>query len=132
MFQWLHELLEIKYEFRERRTKLTREVVIEDKVCQSCETLRQQLEIANYEKQKLLDKLIKEPESTPIIEGQKITIPKMIPWNVRKQMLEREDREKARSLRNAAIPDVKTIDELEKELDIASTEREAEANIGRT
>jgi hypothetical protein len=134
MFHWLRELLEIKYEFRERRTKLTREVVTEEKVCQSCETLREQLAIANYEKSQVLNKLLKDPEPTAPPVFQEVSKPKMIPWNVRRQMLEREDREKARALRSAAQPDVaaekKSTEELEKELDIATAEREAQSDSG--
>ena len=107
MFHWLRELLEIKYEFREKRTKLTREVEVETKVCQSCETLKQQLEIANYEKQQLLNRLLKEPEKEPerTVAPEPVSRPRMVPWHVRQQMLEREDREKARALRNAPKPD---------------------------
>ena len=132
MFHWLRELLEIKYEFREKRTKLTREVVTEEKVCQSCETLRQQLEIANYREQQYLNKLLKDPE--PVVEKAPVEVsrPRMVPWNVRRQMLEREDREKARALRNAPKPDSeiekKSTEELEKELDIVEKERESTTN----
>lgn len=102
--------------------------------CESCETLRQQLELANYEKQQMLSKLLNKESPAPIIESQpiEVSVPKMIPWNVRKQMLEREDREKARSLRNAAAPDSeiekKSIEELEKDLDIAAAEREKQTS----
>ena len=96
--------------------------------CESCDTLRQQLEIANYEKQQLLNKLLTPP--APVIESKplEVTVPRTVPWNVRRQMLEREDREKARSLRNAAAPDSeidkKSTEELERELDLATAERE--------
>ena len=130
MFHWLRELLEIKYEFREKRTKLTHEVVAEEKICQSCETLKQQLELANYREQQYLNKLLKDPEPDKTEAPIPVNRPKMVPWNVRRQMLEREDREKARALRNAPKPDSeldkKSTEELEKELDIASAERESE------
>jgi len=54
MFNWIRELLEIKYEFRERRIKL-----LEDsKVCQSCNILKVALERANFEKDRLMEKLL--------------------------------------------------------------------------
>ena len=101
----------------------------EANVCESCETLKQQLEIANYEKKMLLDKLTKEPEAPlPVNKEIPVSVPKMIPWNVRRQMLEREDREKAKAMRNAAQPDPTMSDEaFEKELDEASAKREAES-----
>lgn len=132
MFHWLRELLEIKYEFREKRTKLTHEVEVEEKVCQSCETLRQQLEIANYREQQYLNKLLKEPE-VPVAQAPiEVSKPRMIPWNVRRQMLEKEDRERARAMQHAAKPDAvadkKSTEELEKELDIVAEERESKTN----
>jgi hypothetical protein len=133
LLDWYKQWLEIRTEFRAK----TNEVIHEEKVCQSCETLRQQLEISNYEKGELLKKLLKEPEAPPITEAPNITPPRMVPWNVRRQMLEREDREKARLMRDAPKPDANTnkadVAELEKELDVASANREAEAaNSGRT
>jgi hypothetical protein len=70
----------------------------ESLACASCETLRQQLEIANQEKKELLDRLIK-PEPQPIIEPNNEYRPKHIPWSVRRQMIEGEDRKKASILR---------------------------------
>lgn len=123
MFNWLKELLELRSDNLERRIRLTHE----DKICQSCETLRQQLEIANYEKQELLKRILKEPE--PVVQGknlEEVSRPKTISWRLRQQMLEREDREAARAMKNAAQPDTKSTEDLEKDLDIASAEREAE------
>ena len=86
---------------------------IEPFPCNSCETLRGQLESVNFEKKILLDRLlnpvqpvepIKEPEYEPIK-------PKNVSWAVRRQMLEAEDREKAKLMR------MKT-EELERELKI--------------
>ncbi len=95
-------------------------------VCESCETLKQQLEIANYEKKQLMDRILEKPalESKP--ELREVTVPRAVPWPVRRQMLEAEDREKARLMREAPKP-VSTED-LEKELDIAAKAREAQGN----
>lgn len=108
MWNWLREW----YEIREVR-------------CKSCETLIKQLEIANYEKKQLLDRILEKPtiiEKSPTNEV--IIPPRNVPWNVRRQMMEAEDREKARLMREVAKP-ISTED-LEKELDIAATQREQE------
>jgi hypothetical protein len=128
LLDWYERYLEIKYNSR----KLKNEVVVEEKVCQSCETLRQQLEFSNYEKTQLLNKLLKEPEKEPApAEAPQITRPKSIPWHVRRQLLEQEDRVKAQRIRDAAKPDSEvakvSTEDLEKELKIAEQERESQA-----
>lgn len=126
LLNWYREYLQIKYESR----KLKNEVVVEEKVCQSCETLRQQLEFSNYEKTQLLNKLLKEPEPEPKpIEAPQITRPRGIPWRVRQQLLEQEDRVKAQRLRDVPKPDVEKVstEDLEKDLKIAEQERESQA-----
>lgn len=96
----------------------------ENKVCSSCEILKQQLELMTLQNNKLLDRLTAKPEPEPIREPPQITPPRNIPWSVRRQMLEAEDREKARLMREAPKP--VTTEELEKELDIATAQREVE------
>jgi hypothetical protein len=124
LLDWYRQYLEIKYNSR----KLKNEVVVEEKVCASCETLKQQLEVANYEKAQLLSKILKEPEPVKETQAPTITRPVRLPWPARRQLLETEDREKARLLRNAPKPDATAtnVAELEKELDVASTEREGQ------
>lgn len=97
---------------------------IENKVCSSCEILKAQLERLTYENQKLLDRILEKPTPEPVREPPQVTIPRNIPWNVRRQMLEAEDREKARLMREAPKPI--TTEDLEKELDIATAQREVE------
>ncbi len=138
MFNWLKEILDIKYENRMRNAQLWKEqqmgsfeIEKDKKVCESCETLRQQLEIANYEKSQLLATILHKPEPVKDTEPVAITKPRTIPWHVRRQMLETEDREKARIIRNAPKPDstvAETIstEDLEKELGVAETTRQAE------
>lgn len=128
LLDWYKQWLDIRTEFRARQA----EVVVEETVCKSCETLKQQLEVANYEKEKLLNKLLttpdKEPERTTAPEPQAVR-PKTVPWHVRRQMLEREDREKAKLLRNAPKTDTEQkadVAELERELDVAEATREAQ------
>lgn len=97
MFNWLKEYLEIRYQFKQRQL----EILEESKICKSCDTLRTQLEIANFERKQLLDALITPKPITPEPIGATTPEqlkPKNIPWAVRRQMLEAEDREKAKIL----------------------------------
>lgn len=87
----------------------------EEKLCESCETLRAQLEIANFEKKQLLDTILS--FTKPVVEMAETSpikidaiVPKTVPWNVRRQMLENEDRAKAAILKKNA--------DLEKELGV--------------
>lgn len=118
MFRWYKELSEIRFESQERRAKLYKE----QHLCESCETLKHQLETSNYEKKLLMDRLLERPSVEVPSQPVTITKPMNVPWNVRRQMLETEDRERARLIREAPKP-VSTED-LEKELDLASATRE--------
>lgn len=139
MFKWLKEYLEIRYQFKQQKLAM-----LEDsKVCKSCETLRHQLEIANFEKKQLLDSILttKPPVEQPVYVQPESLKPKNISWAVRRQMLEAEDRKQASLFReqakheqelklaaqiprgpdgglNVTIPDRNSIEELEKELGI--------------
>lgn len=97
----------------------------EERICQSCEVLKQQVEAANYQNNRLMDRLLEKPAPEVPRAPMEITKPVNIPWNVRKQMLEAEDREKAKLMREAPKP-IQTED-LEKELDIVSQTRERES-----
>lgn len=118
--KWFHHLLNPHCrECYEERT--------ESKVCESCETLKVQLSIANAEKRQLLDSILEKP--TPQIEIEHTRKPIQIPedlkarqmtWNVYRQMLEAEDREKAKILRKQA--EDKRVAELEKELGVSHDE----------
>lgn len=67
--------------------------------CQSCETLKMQLSIANHEKQELLNTVLSmtkpapREETTPVVNYE--SLPKPMTWSMRKQMLEAEDRKTA-------------------------------------
>lgn len=132
MFKWLHHILEPHCpECKEEKQ--------DEAVCKSCETLRVQLEIANHEKAQMMAALIRPQSSGPVAEPiqPEAVKPKTIPWVVRKQMLEAEDRKTAQLMREEQlakdllrgssgglkvdIPDVKvnqTIEDLEKELGV--------------
>lgn len=108
-------------------------VIKEEHHCDSCETYRQQLEIANFEKKQLLDRIFELTKKEVPVERTTavpmVTRPQAIPWRVRQQMLEAEDRAKAATERRAAKADVKeevTLEDLEKELDNAGQQREKE------
>src|SRR5215203_6618158 len=121
MFGWLRELLDIKYEFLERRTR----VVVEEKVCQSCEILKEQLNIANFEKRELLNRITRPDEqTTPPLTTLTPIMPRMLPWKVKQQMLQAEDRHKAQLLGNAPK---ESTEDLEKDLQVAEQTRESEA-----
>lgn len=132
LLDWYRQWLDIRAEFKAKKFELTREVTSEQSICQSCETLRQQLEISNYEKKLLLNRLLEKPEpveeriKAPELIAQR---PRVTTWAAKRQMLEREDRELARSLREAAKPDGEKADiaELEKELGVAEKARESQS-----
>jgi hypothetical protein len=107
-----------------------------NKICNSCETLKNQLEKANYDNKRLLDQIIlltnpkteivtAQPEETAPIFSMGKT------WNIRKAELERESRntaelERRKKLEEAQLKtatqikktDENRITELEKELEI--------------
>lgn len=92
MFKWLHHLLS-------PHCSHCAEELERSRVCSSCEVLKSQLEIANHEKEQLLDRLVNPPiKHEPEIDTSKIEPikPRTIPWAIRKQMLEAEDKEKVR------------------------------------
>lgn len=97
----------------------------ENKICNSCEHLKIMLEQSNIERKELLNKLLnKDNQSSPPVMNDEPKEPQLmkrnIPWNVRRQMLEKEDREKARLMRDAPKPIIVNteIEALEKELGV--------------
>lgn len=129
LLDWYRQWLEIRAESKSRLNDITREVK-EVEVCQSCETLREQLSLERQTNLRLLDRIMEKPEKPVEVPPTMVTRPlvgRHTPWRVRQQILEGEDREKARVLRDAPQPATTDVTELEKELNIASTERAAEA-----
>lgn len=126
MTHWIHQLLNPHCPHCAEERRESREVKKESTVCASCETYKEQLNIANHEKKVLLDKLLKEPERTEEVAPQIMTQPKTMPWRVRQQMLEAEDRAKAKLMREAPkpLPTVEVDSELEREVLSAETARE--------
>ena len=92
---------------------------LENLPCESCETLKAQLEIANYEKKQMLETILS--FTKPVVEIKTETrdiepiIPKTVPWAVKRRMIEAEDRRTAQLKREKEVE----IAELEKELGVS-------------
>jgi hypothetical protein len=90
----------------------------EERECKSCEVLKQQLEAANHDKERLLNMILDKntPREEPAFtDGPQPVRPKHIPMSVRRQMLEQEDRQRARISEEKK----KEIEDLEKELGVS-------------
>lgn len=97
---------------------------IETPPCASCDTLREQLAIANVEKRQMLDSILSltkpsEPAPSPQVDYEKLK-PKMTTWNVRRQMLEAEDKKQAQVLAEQR----KSVVEATRAAEIAKLEKE--------
>ena len=98
-----------------------REEKLENKRCASCEILTMELEKLRYDNAKLLEHILHKPEEVKLLEPEvnlRAVLPQSIPWKTRKQMLENEDREKAKLLKNQ--PTDAKLESLEKELGVES------------
>lgn len=98
---------------RTRENEARREHELELRVCQSCETLKMQLEAQNQIIRELIAKPVVEEQSEP--ENFKPIMPRHKPWSVRRAELELADRLKAAELRATRTEEV-TIENLEQEL----------------
>lgn len=79
------------------------------KICASCEILKEQISIIRQENRRLLESLTANKSSPEVIQQKQELKPSTnIPWAVRRQMLEREDREQAKVMRAAPKPITKT------------------------
>lgn len=112
-WRWLHHLLN-------PHCQQCQDEAIETKVCTSCETLKMQLAIVNSEKSQMLNSILSftkpaENQSSSPIDYEKVK-PKMMTWNVRRQMLEAEDRKSAQIL--AEQKRKESIEKLEQETGI--------------
>lgn len=122
MWMWLHHL------FNPHCLQCAEERA-DKAICQGCENLKMQLAVANDEKRQMLASILsfakkEQPEATATPVDYEKFKPRMMTWNVRKQMLEAEDRAAAALLRkqqaeNPQVEKVKQdIEELEKELGV--------------
>jgi hypothetical protein len=128
LIDWIRQYYEMKLEFAERRRGL--------QVCESCETLKQMNDHLRMDNDRLLRRILEKPtEPEQIREAPQVSLPKSIPWNIRRQMLEKEDREKARLMREAPKPreniEMEEIGIKEFEKELANAERAREEQINR-
>jgi hypothetical protein len=92
---------------------------IEPIPCATCEVLRSSLDESNRERRDLLARLLDKanPEPSQEVKEEHTPIqPNFVPWRVRQQMLEAEDRKQAQLMRDKK----QEIDALEKELGVTS------------
>lgn len=122
--KWLHKLLNPHCEhcLDEER---------EARICMSCEQLQAENARLIRQNEILLARVMERPESTTertnAPEPAPVLKPRM-PWAVKRQILEKEDRETAKKMKEAAKPDnAISTEELEKELEVVSSEREAQS-----
>ena len=119
LLDWYEKWLELRREYK----------TSEPKICESCETLKMELAHLHQDNQRLMDRLLEKPTPIPEIRGDNVTpiLPRRgVPWNARKQMLEENDRHKAKLMKDAPKPSPvdTTLEELES--DVLSAERERE------
>lgn len=109
----------------------------DDKQCVSCETLQLEISRLRHDNERLLEAILHpnvpaEPK-TETVEFKPITSGH-VPWNVKRQTLEREERIRAAQLKeNAPKPSINVEEEmnkLEKELDNVRQERETQTTSG--
>lgn len=90
---------------------------LEPRSCATCEVLNAQLASSERERRELLHKLLDkaQPEPSPTVVEEPVPVtPQFIPWRVRQQMLEAEDRRRASLLKDRQ----QEIDKLESELGV--------------
>ena len=152
MLKFIENLLVLRLTYLERRNNIRRneidilreakevelETIEEQLVCQTCEVLKMELARAHDQNQRLIEIITAkpEPETKISIENLKPILPtRHMPFHVRRQMLEQEDRAKARVIQaqkealKENVVDESLTSKLEQELDIVATEREAESGV---
>lgn len=102
-----------------QKLQLEREHELELRVCQSCETLKTQLEFQNQLIRELTSREITE-ETIPAHNNHQPISPRHKPWAVRRAELEKADRELSRKLREEKLNEV-TVDSLDEELNAIRT-----------
>lgn len=107
MFNWLHHLFNPHCEH-----------CYAEKQCSNCETLKTLLESERYEKGKLVQQIIEitkpqvETVLAPKLSAEE-SKPQIVSWRVKRDLLESEDRAKAK-----IISDRKRVDDLEKQVGV--------------
>jgi len=94
---------------------------LEPSACPVCEVLREQLANSERERRELLQRALAPPvsESVPSVKEEELKPigQTFIPWRVRQQMMEAEDRKRAQLMKDRTVE----ISNLEKELGIPDT-----------
>jgi|SRR5215831_4553285 len=106
MFKWLRELYEIRREYR---------------ICESCENLKMELARAHDENKLLLSYVMNPPkveEPLPEPGNLKPILPTVMPWSIRKRMLEEEGRKQAELIKKSNEERAARIESIEKELGV--------------
>ena len=90
MFGWLEEL----YRIRRANREAIRQEILESQVCQSCEVLKVELAKERREKEMLLSHILHpKSEELPVRnENPTPILPRHVPWTVKQQELEAQDR----------------------------------------
>ncbi len=125
LLDWYRQWLELRREYKA------------EKPCESCETLKMELAHLHQDNQRLLDRILTPPAAPVERVTDNVTpiLPKRgVPWNVRRQMLESNDRHAAQLLKNAPKPQPVVennaeLAELEEEVLGAEQERESKTGI---
>lgn len=95
LLRWYERFLQIRLEAEGLRINLARE-----RVCESCEYLKAEIEKKDQLVKELIDKLTDKPTETISTEQkQEPIVPRFTPWRVRRQMMEAEDRVRAQKMR---------------------------------
>jgi hypothetical protein len=136
LLDWYEKYLQLKQDY---------------KICQTCDYLKNQLEIERQFNKVLMDKLTNKPKTIPVQaeRPEPIIKPSFIPWRTRRQLLEAEDRRAAQVMRDkekelqrakdvsgpsggVRIADKNDPDviALEQEMDLIEKERENAGKIG--
>jgi hypothetical protein len=104
-----------------------------DKQCKNCELVRELLEEERFTNKQLLNRIIeltaKEPEVADRLEPIKFeeVKPRTVSWKVKRELLEQEDRARARALNELKEVNKLSIEDLEKELGVDDAGKEREA-----
>lgn len=117
MWYWLHHLITPHCIHCQQEAE-------EQRVCRSCESLKEQIAFERAERQQLLNQIMsltQRPVETAAPMQNPQELPKAITWRVRKHMLEAEDRAAAELLRKKQREDPE-IAKLEKELGVEDAE----------
>lgn len=105
--------------------------------CESCETLRHQIDVMNEQNRQLTLALVEVskphiPVESAGVNPVEVKLPRRTSWKVKQAELEQAARDRATALRSAAKPDKEdevTVSSLEAELDAVTKMRSGDAKV---